>query len=121
MPNSEQLLQNVHRYYDLVDEGDVPGLVRLFSAEAVYERPGYEPIRGRTALARFYRETRVIESGRHTVHTALCDPRRVAVQGEFEGTLKSMVQVRLRFADFFEATADGLFTRRHTYFFQPMV
>lgn len=117
----EKAPEQVRRYYELVDEGDITALVQLFSADAVYERPGYAPIHGRAELDRFYRETRVIESGRHTLVTVLRDGDGVAVQGEFAGTLKSGSVVRLRFADFFELTPAGLFSRRETYFFQPMV
>ena len=121
MRESDGFLERVRRYYRLVDDGDVPGLVQLFSPDAVYERPGYEPIKGRAALDRFYRDTRVIASGRHTVAAAICDGSRVAVRGEFTGILKTGVEVRLRFADFFDLDPAGLFSRRETYFFQPMV
>jgi steroid Delta-isomerase len=117
----EDALARVRLYYRLVDDGDVSGLVRLFTPDAIYERPGYEPLRGHAELTEFYRSTRVIASGQHTLHGIVCDGAGVAVQGQFEGTLKTGPSVQLRFADFFELSPDGLFSRRDTYFFQPMV
>lgn len=36
----------VRRYYDLVDAGETDALVGLFAEDAVYLRPGYEPLVG---------------------------------------------------------------------------
>lgn len=121
MSHAERWSDRVRRYYQLVDEGDVPGLLQLFSPDVVYERPGYEPIRGRAALEDFYRDVRVIVSGRHSLRSLVCADAEVAVQGDFAGVLRDGDNVRLRFADFFQVTADGLFSRRNTYFFQPLV
>lgn len=51
-------------------------------------------------------------------------PRRRAgagKAGEFGGLLRDGSTVHLRFADFFRVGTDGLFTRRDTFFFAPMV
>lgn len=111
----------VRRYYELVDADDVAGLVALFAPEAVYRRPGYEPLRGRAALTAFYSGTRVIASGRHTVETEVVGPGGVAVNGTFEGTLKDGSARRLRWADFYTFTPEGLVATRDTFFFAPMV
>ncbi|MER7335182.1 MULTISPECIES: nuclear transport factor 2 family protein [unclassified Micromonospora] len=121
MVMSEEALTRVRRYYELVDKGDVTGMVALFTPDAVYDRPGYDTFKGRAALDDFYRADRVIADGRHTLRATICDGTTVAVQGDFEGVLKSGDHVRLRFADFFEIAPDGLFSRRDTYFFAPMV
>ncbi len=39
--------KRVEEYYSLVDAGDVAGLVDIFAADAVYYRPGYQPLVGR--------------------------------------------------------------------------
>ncbi|MEN3615764.1 nuclear transport factor 2 family protein [Plantactinospora sp. ZYX-F-223] len=118
---SEEALVLVRRYYELVDKGDVTGLLSLFAPDAVYDRPGHDTFKGRAALDEFYRADRVIATGRHTLRGTVSDGTTVAVQGDFEGVLKSGDQVRLRFADFFKVAPDGLFSRRDTYFFAPMV
>ncbi|MFB6809473.1 nuclear transport factor 2 family protein [Streptomyces sp. NPDC056387] len=111
----------VRRYYELVDAGDVLGLVELFDRDAVYHRPGYQPLVGRTELERFYREERVIEEGRHTVSLLVQQGDDVAVQGSFAGRLRDGSAVELRFADFFSFSGANTFRRRDTFFFTPKV
>ncbi|MEU3750408.1 MULTISPECIES: nuclear transport factor 2 family protein [Streptomyces] len=112
---------DVRRYYELVDAGDVPGLVGLFTSDATYHRPGYEPFEGHEGLTRFYGGDRVIRTGRHTLTKVLVEGSDIAVHGEFNGELHDGTTVGLRFADFFQLTADGRFGRRDTFFFAPLV
>jgi ketosteroid isomerase-like protein len=114
-------VEQVRRYYERVDSGDVSGLLSLFAPDAVYHRPGYPPMTGHAELSRFYSGERVIESGGHTLNSVTAEQDRVAVQGTFAGLLKDGHEVNLRFADFFTITSDGLFARRDTFFFAPMV
>jgi steroid delta-isomerase len=111
----------VRRYYELVDKGDVPGLVALFDPDAVYHRPGYPPLRGKEELLRFYSSQRVIKEGRHTVGALVAGDGEIAVHGEFHGTLHSGETVDARFADFFRCNPDGTFARRDTFFFVPLI
>ncbi|WP_447041114.1 nuclear transport factor 2 family protein [Streptomyces sp. DSM 118878] len=111
----------IRRYYELVDAGDVPGLVNLFDEDAVYRRPGYEPLVGHAGLERFYREHRVIKEGRHTVATLVLHGDDAAVHGEFRGALHDGREVDLRFADFFTFSDANTFRSRDTFFFTPMV
>jgi len=110
----------VERYYESVDDNDVDSLVALFADNAVYERPGYEPLRGRDAIERFYRADRVIASGRHTLHNVIAAGDEIAVEGSFAGVLRDGTSVEVRFADFFRLR-DGRFQQRHTYFFAASV
>jgi steroid Delta-isomerase len=112
---------SVRRYYDLVDAGDVAGLVDLFTADGSYHRPGYEPLVGRSALTGFYSGQRVIKEGKHTLRTIVAQDHEVAVHGEFEGVLRDGKEVSLRFSDFFVLDSAGKFTRRDTFFFAPLV
>lgn len=109
------------RFYEYVDADDIPGLVGLFSEDCEYHRPGYEPWLGREGLARFYREERVIRSGAHTITALIADGPHVAAHGRFDGELRSGDKVSVGFADFFESDAEGLFSRRHTYYFAKLV
>jgi len=111
----------VLRYYELVDQGDVPGLVGLFEPDAVYCRPGYEPMVGHDGLTEFYRDQRVIREGRHIITDVVAASSQVAVRGEFNGVLHDGRAVSLRFSDFFEIGDGGAFRRRDTYFFAPLV
>jgi steroid delta-isomerase len=121
LPREASVVATVHRYYELVDAGDVTGLVNLFTEDATYHRPGYEPLEGRAGLARFYSQDRIIREGRHSVTTAVAAGSEVAVHGEFNGVLHDGTTVSLRFADFFTVTEDGYFDRRDTFFFAPLV
>ncbi len=119
--SGESPVETVHRYYRLVDEGDIPEMLQLFDAAAKYHRPGYEELTGHAELARFYREERVIESGRHTVSQLIRDGEDIAVHGVFEGVLRDGTQASLRFADFFRMTPAGTIRTRETFFFTPLV
>ena len=111
----------VRRYYELVDQGDVEGLVALFDPDAVYQRPGYPPLHGTEELLRFYSSQRVIKEGKHILDTVVAHGGDIAVQGEFHGTLHSGETVETRFADFFHCNPDGTVARRETYFFVPLI
>ncbi|WP_312720806.1 nuclear transport factor 2 family protein [Mobilicoccus sp.] len=111
----------VETYYRLVDAHDVDGLVDLFAADAVYRRPGYDPLEGHEALRAFYTAERVIESGTHTLDHRVVGEDSVAVHGRFEGRLRDGSSASLRFADFYTFAPDGRFATRDTFFFAPLV
>lgn len=121
MPDNDDVVKATTLYYERVDSGDIPGLLDLFAADAVYHRPGYPPMVGQAELERFYRKDRVIADGRHAVRSLVTQGPSVAVHGTFAGTLKDGTAVDLRFADFFTVGDDGRFTRRDTFFFSPAV
>lgn len=110
----------VRRLYELIDADDVPAMLDLFAEDAVYRRPGYDPIVGRAGLARFYRRDRIIREGRHTVAVVIADGRDAAAHGRFRGVLKSGEPLDLRFAEFLTTGPDGRFATRQTYYFAPL-
>jgi ketosteroid isomerase-like protein len=113
--------QHVREYYETVDRNDVDAVVRLFSDDIVYERPGYPAIHGQAQLREFYDKSRVIESGRHVVSAVVVDYPNVAVHGLFDGRVRGGSTVSVRFADFFQLDGDHRFARRDTFFFAPSV
>lgn len=108
-------VDTIRAYYDAVDAGDVDALLDLFTDDTTYLRPGYEPIVGRAAMEHFYRDVRVIDSGRHSLDAVLVDGDLAACHGTFSGTLKDGSAAREGFADFFELR-DGRIAVRRTYF-----
>ncbi|MDL4818700.1 nuclear transport factor 2 family protein [Actinomadura opuntiae] len=112
--------KTVREYYRLVDAEDVDGLLDLFADDAVYDRPGYPTMRGRSDLARFYGGERVIAGGRHTLDRVVASTPQIAVTGSFEGVLKDGSETRVRFADFFVLDGPRI-VQRDTYFFAPLV
>jgi ketosteroid isomerase-like protein len=111
----------VRHYYDLVDAGDVAGVVACFADDAVYHRPGYEPMAGRAALTDFYGGERVIADGRHELDEVVVDGSRVAVHGRFVGTLKDGSAARVGFADFWVLDEQEQAVTRHSFFDTPAV
>lgn len=112
---------HICRYYEVVDAGDVDGVLDIFTDDATYCRPGYEPMVGREALRAFYSGERVIESGRHSVTSLLIDGDEAFVRGEFNGVLKDGSDTHLEFADFFRFGAGERIAYRQTYFYAPLV
>lgn len=111
----------VRRYYALVDAQDYGAMVQLFAVDATYCRPGYARLSGHGDLRRFYESDRIIVDGLHTLTEVIVDADRVAVTGDFVGTVVSGNHVELRFADFFHLQPDGLVNQRETFFFTPLV
>jgi ketosteroid isomerase-like protein len=105
----------VRRYYELVDAGKVEDLLALFHEEIVYERQGTPDIQGMAAMRRFYEQERSIDQGHHELGQIMTDGFWVAVRGQFQGRLKTGVEVRLRFTDW-HRFRDGLIDRRETLF-----
>ena len=111
----------VQRYYAEVDKGDVEGVVALFEVDAEYSRPGYALMSGREAIKSFYSDDRIIESGVHNVESIVSDPKTVAVEGSFKGTVRGGTEAEVQFADFFWPGPNGLIKKRRTYFYAPLV
>lgn len=110
----------VEQYYRLVDANALDEMFDLFADDAVYERPGYEPLKGKNAIEAFYRGTRVISSGRHLLDRVIVEDGAVAVEGSFAGELRDGSSASVRFADFFVLN-NGKFAHRNTYFFAAAV
>jgi ketosteroid isomerase-like protein len=114
-------LRQVHLLYQLVDAGDAAGIAQLLAPDAVYHRPGYEPMVGRERVFQFYHRERIIAEGRHLLETMIADEFQVAVNGQFLGTLRNGNPVELRFADFFEMDEHALIVSRRTFYFTHTV
>lgn len=117
------LHQRTREYYRLVDADDLDGVLDWFADDAVYYRPGYDPIRGRQELRAFYGGERVIASGQHVLESVLGDGRSVAVRGRFEGTLKDGSAATVGFADFidYDDQQPARVRQRRSYFDSPAV
>lgn len=111
----------VRHYYKLVDAGQTEDMLALFAGDCTYSRPGYPQITGMAQLRAFYADTRMIESGRHSVAAMVTDASSVAVRGVFTGTLKEGRHVEVGFADFFSFASDGKIRERHTFFDVPAI
>jgi ketosteroid isomerase-like protein len=111
----------VEDYYAHIDAQDLASVIHLFADDAVYCRPGYEPLVGTTSIEAFYRHTRVIQGGEHQIEVLVQEGRDVAVRGVFRGRLRNGTEVDVRFADFWCFNRECRVARRDTYFFAPAV
>ena len=113
-PDPERLRETVQRSYERVAANDHDGLLALFAADIVYDRPGQESIVGINALEEFYREERPLSDGEHDTLAVVIDGDTAAVRGTFSGR-QGGERVAFGFADFHTVDTDGLISRRVTY------
>jgi len=110
----------VHRLFDAIDSRRWERLPDFFDADVVYERPGYEPFRGLDRLDHFYREERVIASGRHHLEGVVVGDTQAACWGRFIGTHRDGTPIDEAFADTYQLTGDRI-RHRKSFFFRPAV
>jgi ketosteroid isomerase-like protein len=106
--------------YRTIDACDWPALEALLHPEVVYERPGYDPLVGRERVMRFYREERIVASGRHEIIGIVREDGVAACWGHMRGTLRDGSAAEVQFADVYSLDAGQVRTRR-SYFFTPAV
>ena len=110
----------VNRLFDKVDSRDWEGLRQVFCEDATYERPGYEPLVGLERVLKFYREERVIASGKHRLENIVLGENSAACSGRFTGLHKNGSAIDERFADVYRIR-NGKIWNRQSYFFRPAV
>ncbi|MDI3358382.1 nuclear transport factor 2 family protein [Pseudomonas sp. UYIF39] len=78
MVSAQQIQTTMARYVELVDAGDIDGIVALYSEDAVVEDPvGQLPLQGIVDIGRFYREG----LGASKVAATLTGPVRATLNG----------------------------------------
>jgi hypothetical protein len=106
--------------FQAIDHCDWDKLATFFHEEVVYERPGYRQLNGINDLLKFYREERLVESGRHVLEAVLSVGDRAVAIGTFHGALRDGRATDVMFADAY-TYKEGVIWRRRTYFFRPAV
>ena len=117
MARSERLIVEM---FAAIDGRCWEQLERYFAPDVIYERPGYEPIRGFAALDHFYRDVRIVAAGRHQLEQVVMAGHTAACWGRFLGTSRDGRQLDERFADIYEFT-HGVISRRATYFYRAAI
>ena len=110
----------VHDLFRAVDSREFERLREICHPDVTYARPGYEPFEGIERLLKFYREERVIASGKHHLTAVLVNDTHGACWGRFLGTHKNGSPIDVEFADTYELE-DGQIKRRKSFFFVPSV
>ncbi|TFB43664.1 steroid Delta-isomerase [Pseudomonas sp. F01002] len=78
MVSAQQIQATMARYVELVDAGDIDGIIALYSEDAVVEDPvGRPPLQGIVDIERFYREG----LGASKVSATLTGPVRATLNG----------------------------------------
>lgn len=106
--------------FEVIDLQSWTDLETFFHEDVVYERPGYDPIRGIQNLMHFYKERRVIASGTHELEGITADREYAACWGRFVGTHKDGSPLDERFSDVYTVKNGQIATRR-SFFFRPAV
>jgi ketosteroid isomerase-like protein len=110
----------ITRMFATIDARRWSELADFFTADAIYERPGYAPIIGFPALDHFYRDVRIIVAGQHRIERMMGGRETAACWGRFVGAGKDGKPLDERFADVYELR-DGRVARRTSYFFRPAI
>jgi steroid delta-isomerase len=78
MVSAQQIQATMARYVELVDAGDIDGIVALYNEDAVVEDPvGQPPLQGIVDIERFYREG----LGASKISATLTGPVRATLNG----------------------------------------
>ncbi len=106
--------------FSIVDSNDWESLQEVFCNDIVYERPGYSPFVGYSSLVHFYKNERIIASGKHYLERIVVEDNYGACWGTFVGEKKDGANVREQFADIY-TFEDGYIKQRRTYFFRSAI
>lgn len=120
MAETKDVRTVVGAYFAAVDANDFDALLELFDDDIVYERPGYEPMRGKDRLRQFFTTERVIASGKHQIEDILAVGDKATAWGSFQGTSHDGNTLSEKFCDVYEFRNQRIY-RRSTYFFRAAV
>jgi hypothetical protein len=110
----------IQAMFDDIDARNWESLRGRFCEDAVYERPGYDPLEGREAILHFYEKVRIIISGEHQLTRIVTNEECGASWGRFVGKSRQGDDLDERFADCY-TFEDGKVKTRVSYFFRPAI
>jgi ketosteroid isomerase-like protein len=117
MPTHDTSIRNM---FEAIDAREWERLPEYFTDDVVYERPGFDPIRGIGCLLHFYARVRGIAAGRHDLSGIIVGDATAACWGRFVGTSRDGRALDERFADIY-TLRDGKVATRLTLFFRPAI
>ncbi|MEG4501135.1 nuclear transport factor 2 family protein [Microcoleus sp. F10-C6] len=116
-PNYSKLITNL---FVVIDSSDWQALPDIFHPGIIYERPAYQPFVGIERLLVFYRQERIIHSGKHHIENIITEKNCAACWGRFIGLGKDGSKIDVLFADTYSFQIGKIYTRR-THFFTAAV
>lgn len=114
---NEQLVRDM---FEVIDGAQWDRLGAYLAPGIVYERPGYEPLKGIDEVLRFYRDVRIVARGRHELWRIVAADEATICWGRFTGTSKRGESLDERFADIY-IVSDRKVATRTTYFFRAAI
>ncbi|GHE54057.1 hypothetical protein GCM10018785_24400 [Streptomyces longispororuber] len=110
----------VTELFTIIDAARWDDLGLVFAEDCVYDRPGYDPLRGLAEIEHFYRVERVVATGHHQVRHVVSDLETAACWGRFTGTSRTGAPLDEQFSDAY-TVRDGKIISRRTYFYRPAI
>ena len=110
----------IRQMFAAIDSQSWERLLDCFTQDAIYERPGYPALCGKSALLEFYCKTRIIGKGLHRIEHIVAGPADAACWGHFSGIARDGRALEERFADVY-TLRDGRIAFRRTHFFRPAI
>jgi ketosteroid isomerase-like protein len=111
----------VTRMFDAIDRSDWSLFGRIFADDVTYNRPGYAEIHGLGFLISFYRDERIIASGRHDLERVIGGENGdIASWGRCTGITRQGASVEEMFSEVY-CVEDGKIRSRRTFFYRPAV
>ncbi|MDX3078418.1 nuclear transport factor 2 family protein [Streptomyces sp. MI02-7b] len=111
----------VSRLFQIVDGRSWDELGTLFTEDARYERPGYEPLKGIDRIRHFYIHERIIAAGSvHLVDHITSSLGAAACWGRLRGAALNGEPLNEEFADTY-VIRDGRIAHRKTFFYRPAI
>ncbi len=107
------LISNTVRYYEMIDRGDVDGVIGLFMEDATYKR-GESFFADLQEIEHFFRTQRKI-TGVHHLKTILYQKGLIVVRGDFLGKGADGLPRHVEFCDFWDWDASGKVKGRQTF------
>jgi ketosteroid isomerase-like protein len=112
--------QKLIEMFEMVDRRLFDKLEMFYTDDVKYERPGYKTLSGVQEIINFYKVTRVIGGGSHTLEGVIEMDDLCCCWGRFSGTSRDGKLLDERFCDVYKFD-QGRIAHRITHFFRPAV
>ncbi len=108
----------VSQFFETIDAKNWGKLKTLLDTNVIYERPGYETMKGRNSVMEFYTEKRAIKVGSHIIQDVYIHDNKIICNGSFSGMSNDNTKLQVEFCDIYLCNYPSLIYRK-TYFFIP--